>query len=304
MKNEMAFGRYKVELSNTDKVFFPDAGITKGELIEYYRQVAETMLPYLRGRPVTMRRFPDGVEGEGFYQKDAPDYFPDWIERVRVEKEDGTVDHVVCGKAADLVYLANQACITPHVWLSRVDRLDNPDLMIFDLDPPDGGFADVRFAARATRELLEELGLSPFAQTTGSRGVHVVIPLDRSSDFDTVRSFAQGVAEVLAGRAPDRLTTERYKEKRGNRVFLDTARNAYAQTFVAPYSVRPKPGAPVATPIDWDELGRVGPQTYNIRNVFRRLGQVDDPWSGIRRHARSLKQPQRRLDALRSEKCA
>lgn len=301
---EIAFGRYVVQTSNEDKVFFPDAGITKGDLIDYYRQVAETMLPYLRHRPLTMRRFPDGIEGEGFYQKDAPDYFPDWIERVRVEKEDGTVDHVVCGKVADLVYLANQACVTPHVWLSRADKPDNPDLMIFDLDPPDGPFADVRFAARAARDLLEELGLSPFVQTTGSRGVHVVVPLDRSSDFDSVRAFAQGVAEVLAGRAPGRLTTEQYKEKRGDRVFLDTARNAYAQTFAAPYSVRPKPGAPVATPIGWEELGRVGPQSYNVGNVFRRLGQADDPWSGMRRRARSLKQPQRRLDALRSEENA
>jgi bifunctional non-homologous end joining protein LigD len=301
---EIAFGRYVVETSNEDKVFFPDAGITKGDLIEYYRQVAETMLPYLRDRPVTMRRFPEGIEGEGFYQKDAPDYFPDWIERVRVEKEDGTVDHIVCGKAADLVYLANQACVTPHVWLSRADKPDNPDLMILDLDPPDGRFDDVRFAARAARDLLGELGLSPFVQTTGSRGVHVVVPLDRSGDFDTVRAFAQGVAEVLAARAPARLTTEQYKEERGDRVFLDTARNAYAQTFAAPYSVRPNPGAPVATPVDWDELGRVGPQSYNTRNVFRRLGQVDDPWAGMRRRARSLKQPQRRLDALRSEENA
>lgn len=301
MTGEIVFGQHRVEVSNTDKVFFPDSAITKGDLIDYYEAIAETMLPYLRGRPMAMHRFPDGIQGEGFYQKDAPDYFPEWIRRVTVKKEGGTVTHVVCENAATLVYLADQACIAPHVWLSRVDKLNNPDLLVFDLDPPDGEFAAVRFAARASRDLLEELGLAVFVQTTGSRGLHVVVPLDRSADFDAVRSFAQGVAELLARREPKRLTTEQHKEQRGKRVFLDTGRNSYAQTFVAPYAVRPRPGAPVATPLNWNELGQVDAQRYNLRNILRRLGQKDDPWKGMARHARSLKQPARRLEGLLSE---
>lgn len=301
MNRAMSFGSYTVEVSNAEKVFFPDDGITKGDIVDYYRRVADTMLPYLRGRPVTMHRFPDGITAEGFYQKDAPDYFPGWLARVRVAKDDGTVDHVVCDKAADIVYLANQGCITPHVWLSRTDRVDNPDLLVFDLDPPDDGFETVRFAARATRDLLEELGLVVFVQTTGSRGVHVAAPLDRSEGFDAVRAFARGVAETLAARHPERLTTAQYKDRRKGRLFLDTGRNSYGQTFVAPYAVRPLPGAPVATPIRWDELGSVDARSYTVRNIFRRLGQTEDPWRGMWRHARSLADPRRRLEALRAD---
>ncbi|MGQ9572224.1 MAG: non-homologous end-joining DNA ligase [Dehalococcoidia bacterium] len=299
--DKMRIGPHTVETSNADKVLFPDDGITKGDLIEYYRQIADTMLPHIEGRPVAMHRFPDGLAGEGFYQKDAPDYFPDWVTRVSVKKENGTVEHVICDKAATLVYLANQACVTPHVWLSRLDDLNKPDLLIFDLDPPDGKLKEVRFAARALRDVLGELGLAVFIQTTGSRGFHVVVPLDRSADFDTVRTFAQEVAELLARREPDRLTTEQYKKQRRGRVFLDTVRNSYAQTFAAPYAVRPRPGAPVATPIDWAGLGKTDSQRYNIGNIFRRLGQKGDPWKGMRRHARSLSEPRRRLDAMISD---
>jgi len=287
-----------VEISNADKVFFPADGITKGDLVDYYRQIAATMLPYLRGRPVSMQRYPDGIEGKSFYHKNTPDHFPDWIERVRVEKKGGTVDHVVCHKAADLAYLAAQGCITPHIWLSRSGRLHHPDLMVFDFDPSGDDFAAVRFGARAARDLLQKLALEAYVQTTGSRGLHVVVPLAAKDDFDSVRAFARTIARRLARRAPERLTTEPRKKKRGARVFIDTARNAYAQTFAPPYSVRPKPGAPVATPIAWDELGRVTPQKYTIRNIFRRLERRHDPWAGLWRHARSLDEPRRRLERL------
>lgn len=299
MAERVRIGRYSVELSNLDKPFFPEDGITKGDLVEYYRSIATTMLPYLRGRPIAMHRFPDGIVGEGFYQKDAPDYFPPWIERVRVEKEDGTVDHVVCGKAADLVYLANQGCITPHIWPSRRNRLDNPDLMVFDLDPADDSdFESVRRAARSLRDLLERLGLVPFVQTTGSRGAHVAVPLDCGEGFDAVRAFAQQVARLLARRHPQHLTVEQRKEKRGTRLYIDTGRNAYGQTFVAPYAVRPRRGAPVATPLRWEELDGVESQSYHLRNVSQRLRQAGDPWQGMWRHARPLHQARQKLGEL------
>jgi bifunctional non-homologous end joining protein LigD len=298
--NKLIFGSLVVETSNEDKLYFPDDGITKGDLLDYYRDVADTMLPYLEGRPLTMHRFPDGIRGEDFYHKEAPDYFPDWIERVMVKKEGGSVHHVLVQKAASLVYIANQGCITPHVWLSRRDRIDHPDQLIFDLDPPGDGFAAVKHAARELRELLEGLGLAVFVKTTGSRGLHVLAPLDRSADFDTVRAFARGAARFLAARHPDRLTTEVRKEKRGGRLFLDTARNAYAQTAVAPYAVRALPEAPVAAPLDWDELGDSGltARRYTLRNVRRRLGQREDPWKGMMRHAHSLTRPRAKLDRL------
>lgn len=270
---------------------FPDDGLTKGDLVDYYYRISETMLPHVAGRPLTMHRFPNGIDAEGFYQKEAPDYFPQWIERVALEVEGGRTQHqVLCNNVATLVYLANQSCITPHVWLSRADKVRYPDKLIFDLDPPSGDFEIVREAAQALREMLQQVGLVPFVMTTGSKGLHVVTPLDRTVDFDTARAFARRLAEVLAGREPDRFTTETRKNKRRGRLFLDYLRNSYGQHGVAPYAIRAKPGAPVATPLDWDELANrnLHSQSYTMQNIFRRLGQKEDPWRDMMDHARSL----------------
>ena len=245
---------HKIALSNTDKILFPKAKVSKGDLIDYYRNVAPTMLPHIAGRPLSFQRYPDGIEAGGFMQKNASDYFPDWIRRAHLAKEDGEVDHVVAEDAATLVYLANQACITLHAGLFRIDRIDHPDMMVLDLDPSDDDFSKVKRAAKDARALLEEVGLTAFVQTTGSRGLHVWVPLDRAASFDEVREIASDLAEALAARRPDERTTEQRKAKRGDRVFLDVARNAYGQTVVAPYSVRARPEASVATPLAWEEL--------------------------------------------------
>ena len=199
MSETLRLGPYTVELARPDKVLFPDAGVTKRELVDHYRAIGERMLPYLRDRPVVMQRFPDGIGKEGFYQKDAPDYFPDWIPRVTVRKrEGGTVHHVLCRNEATLAYLAAQGVITPHVWLSRVDDLEHPDRLIFDLDPPDHDFELVRHAARSLRALLEELDLTAWPLATGGRGLHLVIPLDRAADFDRTRDFARRTAALTS----------------------------------------------------------------------------------------------------------
>lgn len=296
----MRVGGRTVEITKPDKVLFADHGITKADLADYYARVAETMLPHVRGRPVTMERFPDGIGGERFFQKDIPDYFPDWIRTAEMKKEGGRVTHVVIEEAATLVYLANQACITPHVSLSRADRPHDPDRMIFDFDPARDDFPAVRDGARRLRDVLVELGLSPFVMTSGSRGLHVVVPLDRSADFDTVREFARRIADLLVAKDPDRLTTEQRKDKRGGRIYVDTGRNAYAQTAVAPYAARALAGAPVAAPVEWNELGRkgFGPRRHTIRSLFRRLARKDDPWREIGRGARSLDEAEKRLDAM------
>jgi bifunctional non-homologous end joining protein LigD len=300
MAEKIEIGGHSMEISNAEKLLFPGDKISKGDVVDYYRRIAGVMLPYLEGRPLTMHRFPDGIGGEGFYQQAVSDYFPKWIERAPVKKEGGEVSHVVCNNAATLVYLANQACITPHVWLSRQDQLHHPDLLVFDLDPPDDDFAPVRDAALMLRELLDELGLKSFLKTTGSRGLHVTVPLDRSSDFDEVRALARQIARVLVKRQPQRLTDEQRKEKRGQRVFVDTLRNSYGQTAVAPYALRAKPGAPVAAPLAWEELrdGKLHARSYNLNNIFRRLAQKKDPWRGIWKSARSLKPAKERLEAL------
>jgi len=296
------FGRYTVELSNEDKVFFPDDGLTKGDLIRYYERIAAHMLPWLKDRPLVLQRFPDGIEAEGFYQKQVGEHFPDWIATVRVEKiGDGSQELAVCSSKTALVYLANQGCVTFHPWLCRVDRLHHPDQLCIDLDPPGDDFAAVRDAARACRELFDALGLPTFPKVTGSKGVHLVVPLDRSADFDAVRAFARDAMELLARRRPDQLTTEVRKAARRGRIFLDVARNAWAQTAVAPYSVRARPGAPVAVPIAWDELGRIEARSFTIENVFRRLDRREDPWKGMARRARGLDAARERLERLRAE---
>lgn len=301
--SEVTIEGHTIELSSLDKPFFPGEGLTKGDLVDYYRRVAEVMLPHLEGRPLTLHRFPEGIEGEGFFQQNTPAYFPEWIDRVTVEKEGGETVHVVCNEAATLVYLANQNCVTPHAWLSRTGHLRRPDRLVFDLDPPDDRFELVRRAARSIRELLEALGLVPFLMTTGSRGLHVVAPLVPEADFDAVRAFAHAAAELLAARHPDALTVEQRKDKREGRLFLDYLRNAYGQTAVPPYAVRAKAGAPVATPLSWDELE--GPaltaRRYTIQNLFHRLGQKSDPWVRIDERAATLEEPQRRLNELREE---
>jgi bifunctional non-homologous end joining protein LigD len=296
---EIRAGRRVVKVSRPDKPLFPD-GITKADLARYYEAVADTMLPHLAGRPLNLERYPDGIDGQRIIQQRASDHFPGWIERVTVAKRGGTVEHVVASDPATLVYLANQACITLHPWPSRADRLDRPDRLIVDLDPSDGRAADVRRAALDVGGLLRDLGLEPFAMATGSRGYHVVVPLQRRLGFDAVRSFARDVARLAAARDPERLTVEQRKAKRGDRILLDVMRNAYAHTAVAPYAVRARPGAPVATPLRWEELddAELRPDRWTIRSVVGRLERDGDPWKDIGRSARALGGARRRLDEL------
>lgn len=299
----LRFGRYSVELSNTDKVLFPDSGISKGDLIDYYREVAGLMVPHMKNRPLTLQRFPDGIDEDGFYQQEVSDYFPDWIstrKTARADDDGEPVEHVLCNSQATLVYLANQAVITPHGWLSRAPRLSKPDRLIFDLDPADGNFTGVRRAARQVAGLMEELGLTPFVMTTGSRGLHVAAPLRADTGFDKVRALARDMAALLAQRHGEQLTVEQRKNKRRGRIYLDVMRNAYGQTSVMPYAVRARPGAPVATPLDLAELGdsKLDPQRWHIGNILRRLGQKDDPWADIERHAASADSARKALHSL------
>ena len=292
-----------VEVPRPQKVLFPEAGLTKADLARHYREVAPAALPLLRGRPLNLQRFPDGIAAGGFMQQQAGRHFPPWIRRVRVAKEGGSVEHVVADDAATLVYLAGQAAITLHAWTSRADRLDRPDRVIFDLDPSRDDFDAVRAAALETGALLRELGLEPFAMLTGSRGVHVVAPLQRRQDHDAALAFAREVAELLVARDPEGLTLEARKAKRGTRILVDVLRNAYAHTAVAPYAVRALPEAPVAAPIPWEELSDagLGPRRYRVGALPASLLEDGGPWRDIARHARPLGPARKRLGALRAE---
>jgi bifunctional non-homologous end joining protein LigD len=294
----------RFELSSPGKLLFPGDGITKAELAGYYERVADWMVPHVKDRPLSLQRFPDGIDGEGFFQKNTPAHYPDWIKRVEVPKEGGSVVHAVVTDGETLAYLVGQNTITPHVWLSRADRIHQPDRMVVDLDPPPGGeFAAVRRAARQAGELLREIGLEPFAQVTGSKGIHVWTPVRRHADFEEVKEFSNRFAEVLAARHPDELTTKFRKAGRGGRILVDVLRNRYAQTAVPPYAVRPRPGAPVATPIAWEELSdsKLRPDRWTVANVLRRLAAKGDPWADIASLARGLSRPRKQLEALVAE---
>jgi bifunctional non-homologous end joining protein LigD len=296
-------GRRTVRIHRPDKVLFPGGGdakeYTKGDLVDYHRAVAPYMLPHLRGRPLMLDRHPDGIEGPAFMQKNTPDGYPEWITRVEVAKEGGTVRHPVCDDTATLLYLVDQASVTLHRWLSRADAIDRPDRLVFDLDPAGDDFEAVREAARLLGELLGELELPSAPMTTGSRGLHVVVPLAGGQDFDEVRAFAREVADTLAAAHPDRLTTAARKKDRGDRLYLDVQRNAYAQTAVAPYTVRPLPGAPVATPVSWDRLD--DPDLHARRWTVADAAEHarTGPWDGLPRRGRALGPARRRLRALR-----
>jgi bifunctional non-homologous end joining protein LigD len=290
----------KVEITHGDRVLFPDDGITKEELVDYYAEMADVMVPHLKGRPLTLWRYPRGIGQHGFVQQDFGGALPDWMGSAEVTKQGGTVVHPVADSRDALVWLANQNCITPHTWLSRRDRLDEPDLIVFDMDPSTADFAPVRAAARACADVLTDLGLTSYVKTTGSRGLHVAVPINRGSDFDTVRQFARDVAELVVADDPGHRTVEQRKDKRGDRVYLDIMRNAYAQTAVAPYAVRARRGAPVSTPLEWEELNKRGmrPDRFALRDVPKRIAEQGDPWADMRKHARSLTRPTRRLSKV------
>ena len=295
----------RVKLSNTDKIFFPGERITKGEVIDYYHRVADRILPHVRGRPIVMARFPDGIDGERIFQKNTPGYFPRWVTTAEVKKQGGTVRHVVCDKVATLVYLANQACIELHAFLSRVDRIEYPDELIFDLDPEDeSGFGTARTTALALRGLLRDaLGLTSYVKTTGGKGLHVHVPLNRRTGYDGVREFARTVADVLVGMNPDQLTTQQRKQDRSGRLLVDIMRNAYAQTAVTPYAVRAREGAPVAAPLHWDELedSALRPGHFTIRTIGKRLDDSGDPWGGRTSRGQDLTKARERAATLGSE---
>jgi bifunctional non-homologous end joining protein LigD len=272
-----------VTITHPDKVMFPDDGITKGELAAYYEAVAPVMVPHIAGRPVTMERYPAGIDKKGFWQKDVSKGFPDWLERVEVPKKDGVVHHPLVTDARSLLWTVNQNTITHHVWSRRASNLQHPDVCVFDLDPAEDNAAAVGEVALALRDLLKELGLPCSVKTSGSKGFHVVVPLDGTTRMGTVARFANAVGTLFVARHPDRLTQEFSKADRGGRTLVDTGRNGYSATFAAPYTVRAKPGAPVSAPCTWQEIerGEVGPRTFTLRTMPARLAAVGDLWSDI-----------------------
>ena len=292
MTEYLKVGRREVRVTHPDKTLFARAKLTKLDLARHYERVAPVMLPYVKDRPLALQAFPGGIDAKGFFMKAVPDYFPDWVQRVTVPKRGGTVTHALANDAATTVYLAGQNVVTPHVWLSRADQPKQPDRLIIDFDPSDGGggFADVRAAARDAGERLRDAGLATYAMVTGSRGIHVVCPLRRGPGFGDTHKFARAVAEQMVAADPKHLTLEYKKVNRESKIYVDVNRNAYAQHAVAPYGVRPRPRAPVAVPIHWEELSdsKLRPDRWTVKTIGDRIDSEGDPWKGMARHARAL----------------
>jgi len=285
-------------ISHPDKILFPADGITKGEVAHYYEMIAPLMLPHLKRRPITMERFHRGIGEPGFFQKDVVKGFPEWLERVEVPKKEGTVHHPIANDTRSLLWLANQNSITIHVWPSRAPKLYYPDICIFDLDPAtDDEHNRLRNAALLLRDFLVELGLKSWVKTSGSKGFHIAVPLDTKSDFGVVARFSHIVGRKLVELDPLNLTQEFSKADRGGRILVDTGRNGYSATFAATYTVRARTGAPISAPCTWDEVesGAVGPKSFNLRNMEKRISEVGDLWSDLLKSKRSLNKALQKL---------
>lgn len=278
----LTIGEHDVRISNPDKVLFPERGITKREYVDYYRRVAPYMLSHIRHRPLSMQRFPEGVGGELFFQKELPEYFPDFFERVDVKPEEE--EEKLYGTAvneASIVYLANLVTI-PHIWMSCVDHLRRPDRLVWDLDPSEMGFDKIKVAAKLLRYLLGELGLESYPMITGSRGIHVVVFIEPAHDVDVTFAFTKGVAQLITRKLPQLFTVQYAKSRRGRKIYIDYHRNAYEQTAVAPYAVRAMDYAPVSLPVSWEEVDsdELDAQSFTIHTAPDRLEERGEPWSG------------------------
>jgi bifunctional non-homologous end joining protein LigD len=295
-------GRRTVEISRPEKRLIPP-NITKAKLAAYYAEIADVMLPHVAGRPLNFERYPDGIDAHKIFQQHASGHFPAWIRQVEVPKSGGTVKHVLASEPATLVYLANQACVTFHSWLSRADSFNRPDRLVFDLDPSVHRPAEIRRAALLIVALLSELGLKPWAMTSGSRGYHLVVALQRRAEFDVVRAFSRDLATLAAAREPRLFTIEQRKAKRDGKILIDFMRNGYGHTSVAPYSVRARERGPVATPLHLEELSdrATRPDRWTTALALRRIAEEGDPWREISASAQTLAAARRALDEALAE---
>jgi len=276
-------------ITHPDKVFWPDEGYAKLDVARYYEAVFPRLKPYLADRLLTMERCPDGMRGECFYQKRAPKGLPARTPTKPIHHENGDVNYVVGGSLETQIALVNLGCIPVHIWGSRADRPEQPDWMVFDLDPGSGKFSDSARAGLLLKKALDDLGLISFPKTSGSRGLHVFVPLRRGPGFDDVRSCAAGICASLAAGHPDALTMEQHIAARAGRVYLDTLRNSFGATVAAPYALRRRPRAPFSTPLDWREVTPdLDPSDFNLGDYKRRLA-IPDPWKDFFRSRQALR---------------
>jgi bifunctional non-homologous end joining protein LigD len=288
----MRIGRYDVPVTNPDKLFFPERGLTKGDLVDYYAGVAEHVLPHLRRRPFHMKRFPNGVDGDFFHQKRVPANHPEYVDEVFVQFPSGhSTVFAIVDNAAALAWVANLGCIELHTWSSRVPEIEKPDYLLIDLDPTtDGQWAYVRDIALVVREVMDELGLRSYPKTSGATGLHILAPIKPELTFPVVRNFAKALAQEVERRVGDQAiatTTWRVADRVG--VFVDYGQNARDRTIASAYSVRPTPDARVSAPLLWDEAATVEPEAFTLETMPARIEAIGDPTRGMWKSPPSLR---------------
>ncbi|HEX5654082.1 MAG TPA: non-homologous end-joining DNA ligase [Chitinophagaceae bacterium] len=276
----------KPAISNPGKLYWPKEGITKGELLSYYESIAPHILPYLKNRPLSLRRNPNGILDEGFYHKDAGDIAPAWMKTANIysESSDKIIHYLVCNNVNSLLFIANLGCIEMNPWNSVISKLDRPDYLVIDIDPSEkNDFEQVIEVALATREVCEKLGIAAFCKTSGASGIHIYIPCNKKYDYDQVRDFAKVIASLVNEMLPSITTMERSLAKRKkNQIYIDYLQNSAGQTLASVYSARPKPGATVSTPLDWKEVKPgLHPSQFTIKNILKRVEKKGDIFSGI-----------------------
>lgn len=278
-----------MKLSHADKIWFPISKITKEDIALYYQSIAPYFLKYCKNHLIVLMRFPDGIDQEFFYQKQIPDYFPNYIKRKTIDLKTGEQQTLtLIANKKSLLYLVNQATITFHSWLSNTKNVYNPDKIVFDFDPSSDDLKSLRFAVLEMKKIIEDCKLVPFLMTTGSKGYHIVIPIKATHDFDTIHNFSKNLAIKLANQYPKLMTTNPLLTERTGKIFIDYLRNSYGQTSVAPYSVRAIEKAPIATPIEWSELNKVKPQQFTIKNIFKRLEAKGDIWKNLEKYRKTV----------------
>ncbi|HSD06800.1 DNA ligase D [Flavobacterium sp.] len=282
---DLKVGKVTLHLTNQNKIYFPEDSITKGDILNYYNEVADLMLPYLKDRPQSMYRFPNGITASGFYQKDVDtDKMPSWVktEKIFSESNNANIDYLICNDKATLLYMANLGCVDINPWNSTIKNIENPDWVVIDIDPEKDDFKEVVKTALTVKEVMDELETECYCKTSGATGLHVYIPLGAKYDYDTAKLFAQLIAHEVNTRLPETTSLERTVKKRNHKIYIDYLQNRTGQTLAAPYSVRPKPGATVSTPLEWNEVNEeLSPKQFTIKNVLDRFEKKGDLWKPV-----------------------
>lgn len=288
-KNENDFyleiGKISLHLSNQNKIFFPDDGISKGDIINYYNEVSALILPYLEDRPEAMNRFPNGINGQSFYQKDVDlENSPSWLktEKIYSESNDKYIDYLLCNDKATLLYMANLGCIELNPWNSRISKIDQPDWAVIDLDPANNDFKEVVKTALTVKEIMDELDTECYCKTSGATGLHIYIPLGAQYSYNSVKLFSELIANEVVSRLPQSTSVKRPVENRQNKIYIDFLQNRRGQTLASAYCVRPRPGATVSTPLEWGEVNeKLSPSQFTIKNVMKRFERKGDLWKPV-----------------------